>query len=885
MRRLVHRAIAEVRERVRALLFTGRENRELEEELRFHVDRQIEENLRSGLEPREARRQAYLRLGGRSRVREATRDARGVRWIQAVAQDARYGLRGIRKQPGFALTLVLTIGLGVGANAAMFGVVDALLLRPLPYGEPDGLVDVRTFDPESGSIGRYVTLEDAREWTDRQDVLDGAFQHQRGSVLYAGGDEPLSIPVQIVAPSFEEVLRVRPALGRGLEPADAGVGAEPVAVLNDGFWRSAFGADPEALGRVIELDGIRHRIVGVMPKGFKFPTYSHTEAWVALRSDGTGLGQELHRAELTARLRPEDTIETAQARADALAAALGETAPREAPWTVRLSSFSDWRNSAADRSLWFLTAAVGLILLVAILNAMNLLLVRGWSRTRELAARLALGASRTRVIGQLLTEGLVLSLAGGVAAVLFALTALRAMQGIMPPAITFYSPYTVGVEQRTLWFTFLVACTVGIVGGLLPALFATRIGVGALSPATSVHAARTPARSRLRRVIVVAEMAMSVALLVGAGLFINSFTRLVRVDPGFRLEDIAMLNLSLPASEYEDGESRMTFIRALEGRLEAIPGVVGVTTGGGGLPASTYVYGESVQAEGAPPTAGGLPAGGIPLAAVSPDFFDLFDVEILSGRRFGPADAGTDNAIVDVDLARHLWGEASPLGRRFRIGESGNWRTVVGVVGDLRLLGADDRLGDFEILHPAGSGAFSFATLAVRSSGPPEALFPALRDAVHGLSPRQPIADLRTAEAEYMDQIAMPRFLLVLMSMLAGLAIALSTVGIYGVLAYGVAQRRYELAVRIAVGATPPELSRKVLLEGLGLAAAGSTVGVAIALAFSGAIRTLLYGVSPTDPVTIGIVVLGSLAVAAFACWWPARRAGRIDPVRMLNVG
>lgn len=395
--------------------------------------------------------------------------------METLLQDLRYAVRQLVKSPGFTAALVLTLGLGIGASTAMFSVVDALLLRPLPYGEPDELVHVWQVSPESGRENRYIAWEEAQAWKERADFFDGALPHNRGSVLYIGGAEPRTLGMEAVSPNFAEVLRVRPTLGRGFAEADAAPGAEPVVVLNHGFWRTAFGADPGVIGRRIELDGIRHRIIGVMPPGFRFPEYSETEVWLPIHRDGTVLGEEAERVEVLGRVGPGGP-EIAQARAGAFAAALAAEMHGEAGWSARLLPMEEMRARNADLrgAVWFLAGAVALILLIALVNAVSLLLVRGWSRTRELAVRTALGASRHRLVGQFLTESVLLALLSGAVAVVLALFVLDAMRGIMPGWITFFAPYAIEVEPRTLLFTFAVAAATGLLVGLIPAVQATR---------------------------------------------------------------------------------------------------------------------------------------------------------------------------------------------------------------------------------------------------------------------------------------------------------------------------------------------------------------------------------------------------------------------------
>lgn len=873
--------LTDLMHRLRALFTRSREDRELDEELSFHLEMETEANVRRGMSPEEAARRARLRLGGPTQVREATQDARGVRWLEDFAADVRYALRGLRANPLFTTAIILTLGLGVGASAAMFSVVDALLLRPLPYDEPDRLVTVWTSDPETGSGQPYLDADRIRVWSEQDEIFEATFRRTRQTQLFTGGAEPVSLPVERVSPAFVETLGVRPVFGRGFGPADGIEGAEPVALISHGLWHSVYGGEPEAVGRTLELDGIHHTIIGVMPAAFKFPEYARTEAWVALResdSSSRSVG-------MVGRLRGAASTEALQARANVLATTLTDDSPREGGWHVRLAPIGEGRGGDDDvrRSVGLLAGAVTFILLAATLNAINLLLVRGWSRTRELAVRIALGASRRRLVAQFLTESSALALMSGVAAVLLAVIVLRVMQGVLPGSFTFWTPYAFRVEQRTLLFTFGAAAGVGLVIGVLPAILSTRTAAVTASGALTPYAARTPARNRLRQALVITEVALSVTLLVGAGLLIQSFSNLNRVDPGFRLDDVAILTLDMSEHAYPDAQVRMAFLRRIEERIEMLPGVVGATTGGGGLPSGALTFTTAPETgEGPVSTDGEMLI--LPNTSVSPDFFELLDVQPLAGRVFTDVDAGTDHVLVSASLAHFLWGNESPIGQQFRPAPGWEWMTVVGVTGDLKLEGPNTPFGDRSFLTPASNTAAGYASIAVRTTDDPRPHFDAIRAVVHELDATQPIQSLRSAHDIYAETIDMPRFLLIVMATLAAIALLLAVVGVYGVLAFSVAQRRFDLGVRIALGAEPAALSRRVLGEGLGLAGLGVGLGLAGALALSGLIHGLLFDVEPGDPLTYGVVTAVSLLAAAAASWWPARRVGRIDPVAALEA-
>jgi len=863
----------------------------VEWELSHHFEERIEELMVAGLTRREAEAEAERAFGDVERVRAELRhldriSERRLRMserLEAMWLDVKYALRGMRRDPGLTLAVVLTLGLGVGANAAMFGVVDALLLRPLPWLRPAEVMQVEVRAPGQPRGMPYLQWELAREWQRRADFVEGTVLHNRASVLFTEASEPLTLAAQGVTAEFEETLGVQPAQGRGFVPEDMAPGAEAVALIDHAFWRNELGADAAIVGRVVELDGKPHRVIGVMPEGFKFPEYATTEFWLPLKEDGTLLG------------RPQPVVHAISRVADAAgvearAAALGTSLLREqdpaSRQTLGLHSLhaSRGRNPGTMQAIVMLTAAVALILLVAGCNMINLLLVRATSRARELAIRMAVGASRGRVVRQLMTEAAVLSLLSGVVAVLLAMVALKAMQGIMPTSITFFAPYAIGMEGRALFFTFVVAAVSGLVFGSIPAIRAARQTAPAADAGLTTYAGRSRSSARLRRTLVVAETAISVMLLVGAALLIHNFVKLMAIDPGFEPERLAVMKLTISTARYPDAEQRTLYLQRLEERLEAVPGVTGVTLAQGLPPQTNLSFGVQLEAEGSDGPRPDQPQI-VPNASVSPDFFDVVGAEIIAGRALARGDAAAENVVIDEHLARFLWPDGNAVGRRFRMGEQWEWSTVVGVMRDMQMLGPDDRSGDFEILFAMHEeGPAGYLAFAIRTEGDVDALLPRLRAAVREVDAQQPISELEAASTLYVETVDMPRFLLVLMATLGGLALILAGVGIFGVLSFGVSQRAHEMAVRMALGAGVGHVRALVLGEGMLLAAAGTVIGVAAAFAATRLIASALVQVTPGDPASYAVVVIATLTVALAACVAPARRATAIEPARVMRV-
>jgi predicted permease len=863
-------------------------------EIEHHLDERIDELVAQGLTPDAAREEAQRSFGDVARIRrelldiDRRTDRRRVmiRVLDDLMQDVRYALRGMRLNPGIALGVILTLALGIGANSAMFSVVDALLLRPLPYSEPHELVDVYTVTPPNEFGSSNIPYDVARGWQERQDVP--VLLHSRATVLYTGGTAAQHVSVQAVTPEFNDVFGVAPILGRGFAADDAHLSSPDVALIDYAFWRAEFGGDASAIGRTVSLNGIEHTIIGVMPEAFRFPTYSTTSAWIPLRSDGVMLGRSAPVSRVEAAMRaPEAERAALNAQAETAGRAFFQATDPASMTTLRLQPMDELRGrgNRVGQPMLLLSGAVALILIVAGINMVNLLLARGSARTDEMAIRMAVGAARGRIVRQIATEAMLLALFGGAAAVVVALLVLRALQGIMPGSITFFAPYAISIEQRALLFTFAVAVISGLVFGLLPALSATDWARPTADAGLTRYATSTRGQRRLRRGLVVMEVAFAVTLLITASLLINSFVRLMRVDPGMQLDNLAVLQFSVSPTMYPTGAGRGAYLRRLEERITAVPGVESVTLTGGLPPNTSFFFGIALEAAGEPPKPPD-DAAMLPFTEAGADFFDVTGARLLAGRPFRPTEgSGSGSVIVDADLADHLWPDGRAVGRRFRLDSDGDWLTVVGVMGDLRLMGPDERRGEFSLLYPLGGydEIDGQLAMAIRTRGDSPAVLGAIRAAVRDVDPNQPIQELTPATSYYAQAVDMPRFLAVLMGILAGLGLALAGVGIHGVLAFGVAQRRHELGVRLVLGARSVQLGKLIVGEGLILAAVGISLGIAGALLTTRFVRSALYGVDPVDPATFLAVITTVLVITIAATLRPARNAASLDPLDVIR--
>ncbi|HUG39332.1 MAG TPA: ABC transporter permease [Longimicrobiales bacterium] len=866
--------------------------REMDEEMRLHLELEAEELMRTrGLTAGEAWRQAGVAFGGVEQYKETARAARPTRPLEDLVRDATQGVRSLRRSPGFAAVAVLTLGLGIGGTAAIFSVVRGVLLRPLQYPEAGALVTVWSrFLPESGFDFPQFWISPPEYWDYREQnrsLAELAALADVGVTLTDGDAEPQRVEGAKVTGEFFRTLGVDAALGRVLGTEDDAPGGSNRVVLGDGLWRTRYGRDPDILGRTVIVDGVGHEVVGVMPPGFAFPS-RETVLWGPMGLDPANRANRgAHSLQLVGRLAPGVSLAEARAEMRTLMAVWEAEYPEiHTGHFLIVNSLMDDVVGSVRGTLWLLLGAVAFVLLIACANVASLMLGRNEARRRELAVRVALGAGRRRMIQQLLTDSLVLALAGGVLGVGLAWTGMRAIlrlgAGSIPRADA------VALDGGVLLFALGITLLTALLFGLAPAIRGGRQSPGAAMREGGRGGAGGRRASRLRAGLIVAEVALAVVLVAGAGLMIRSFERLTAVDPGFRPEGVLTAQLALPSRDYRDVAAVAAFHAELAARLGALPGVVSVS-GASDLPLYEAPPNVDFEIEGAPPAAPGEPARSGDLVFALPDYPATMGIRMLEGRFFNPSDdvEAPRVAVVSRTAVRIFWGGRSPIGSRIRTAGDPDrpWSTVVGVVEDVKWEGLDagHRPAYFmPVAQPAWRPSTLYYTLRV--DGEPLALAPAVHRAVAGMDERLPLIRVSGMDALVGESVARPRFVMVLLTLFGGVALSLGAVGIYGVVSYGVTRRRRELGIRMALGADGASTAGLVLAQGMRLALAGVVLGLAVTFVTTRLMTGLLFGVSPTDPATLAAVCAVLLAAAVVACWVPAMRAVRLDPVAALRT-
>jgi putative ABC transport system permease protein len=876
--------------RLRALLRRKSMEEELDEELRAHLEHQVEKYVQSGLPPEEARRRARLEFGGLDQVKEECRDARGVNFIETAFQDVRYGLRKLARSPGFTAVAVVTLALGIGANTLIFSVVNAAILHPLSFREANRLVTQWATSPTIGYSGPgTLTDPDYVEWREQNRVFSeiAAFRGQPSNLTSAG--EPARLRGTTISAGLLRVLEVNPALGRAFAPEEENAGHNRVVLLSDRLWRSRFGSDPSVLGKAIKLDGEFYTVIGVMPAGFGFP--NEADVWTPLT-----LASDAHNAtlQIVARLKPGISIE--RARSDV--ALIGKRRPAKQgdwEWHTTLVPLSQAVASEVHTPLFVLFAAVGLVLLIACANVANLFLARATTRQGEIAIRKALGASRSRVIRQMLTESVMIAVFGGSLGLLLAALGesfVAKAASLLPPSFGPPSAAahiaSAGIDFWVLGFTLAISVLTAVLFGLTPAVWASRGELNSNLKEEGRSLTTGRGRGYMRDGIVVAEVALAVILLVGAGLLVRSFLHLLNVDPGFSPQNALTLSISLPDSRYESARPMIAFEQQALKRLSVLPGV---KSAGGvfGLPLGNGAIGGDFTVEGQPEPVPGTQPFIATKAVIGGDYFKAIGIPLLKGRYFDEHDSETAPHVVIVSqsLARHFWPLEQAIGKRLKPGFSNDaWCTVVGVVGDTKQYSLGEPPSPAMYL-PYAQAPDPFLmqdiTLVLRTEADPLSLVTAARRAVQAVDPDLPVFDVATMDQLVCRSASAPRFNAALLGIFAALALVLAAVGIYGVMSYAVVQRTHEIGVRVALGAEASDVLRQVVRQGMLPAVVGIATGTAGAWAVTRFLSSLLFDVRPTDPLTFTLVPLLLAAVAVMACLLLARRATKVDPVVALR--
>jgi predicted permease len=793
-----------------------------------------------------------------------------------VALRLHPAINNLRRAPGFSALVVLTLALGIGATTAMFSVVDAVLINSLPFPNAERLAEVGTVSEKGGNVamsrGTTATLHALRRESNLFTSVEG---YTFGAVNVTGGGDPEIVPAPRVTPGLFAMLGAAPILGRLFSGEDASTG-HAVLISHD-FWTARYGADPNMVGREIIIDDEPHRVIGVMPPAFRFPE-ARAQIWLPLNEAPAPKPRPVQVVVLR---RPELTAAQVNDRLKAMTAewrSAGIVGPAVTLSTDLLLQQRFGRQSGP--ALYTLFGAVWLVLLVACVNVMNLLLVRASSQAGELAVRTALGASSAGLVRGVLFESALLAAAGCVAGLALAQGLLGLILNAAPPNLTFLTSATADLNWRAGLFAVAIAMIACLLAGLLPALRAAR--VNAMEVLKQRAASVSATDDWWQGLLVAAQLSLVLVLLTGSGLLLKSFDRLVRVDPGFAVDELAVLTLQLPAHRYGAPGAGTMFMQDLEQRIEAKRGVRASISGGVPPTGGGFSFGLKPEVEGVGPVDfEGLE---LPFGSVSPDYFETMGIPIISGRAF-TTDDDADAVILNDIMARRLWGDVSPIGRRFRTSPDRPWQTVVGVAGDVKQMGPSDPMGagmEFYRRIPR-DGRNSFFALVMRSGSDLSPLLQAARQSVWEIDPRLPVVEAATMEERISDSIARPRFFLTLSSAFAVTGALLAAIGVYGVAAYWVSRRRREMAIRIALGASAQRVMVLVIRRSARLAFAGAVVGLALTLAGTRAIESMLFQTSGRDPLTLVTVTVLLGAIAILACVGPALRAARVDPMTTLR--
>ncbi|HEX3184589.1 MAG TPA: ABC transporter permease [Pyrinomonadaceae bacterium] len=880
-----------LRDRLKALRQRDSVIDDIDREMRTHLDLQTEANIRAGMSPREAHEQARRSFGNLNRAVDAAYDVKGGGVFETLAQDVRYGARMLLKHKAFTLVAVITLALGIGANSAIFSVVNELLLRPLPYSDPDRIVMLWEVSPE-GRHQNTTSRANFRAWRDQSTSYEhmAAFSDQR--LTLTGNFEPEEVSGQLAIPDMFKVLGVDPILGRTLLPEDGNDSSPLVAVLSYGLWQRRFGGQSSAIGQPIVLNGLKFEIVGVMPPNFQFHikqrsgTGRPAEVWITLPMPTGNTENERGRFLSTvAKLKPGVTPEQAGAELRTIEARLSDEVPQfNKNFSAEVLPLREQFFGNVRRPLWLMLGAVGFVLLIACANVANLLLSLATAREKEIALRAALGARRSRIVRQLLTESLLLALLGSALGLGFAWLGIKALLMISPRDVV--SLQGVGVNLSVLLWTLGVSVLTGIIFGLAPALHISRLNLNeSLKEGGKADSGQATGSRRIRSVLVVSEIALAVVLLASAGLLVRSFIRLQQVDRGFNPDNVLSMVVRLPSARYPQDPQLIQFFNQAMDRLRNLPGVrsagmINFLPLYGGLGSNT---GFKIIGRPEPPPGQGPSCD---VRVVDAGYFQTLGIPLLRGRNFSDSEQREAKRVVLINeaFARKHFPNEDPIGQRVDVAmfEQPTITEIIGVVGNVRYDSLIDEAPP-AVYFPHPELAYPFMTLVLRTDGEPAAIAPAVQREIRAIDPNQPVSDVRTMDQVMAEAVSRSRFNTLLLGLFAALATLLSAVGIFGVMNYSVALRTREIGLRLAIGAQPRQVLLLVLKQGLTLTIAGVGLGLLAAFALTRLLTGLLFGVEAVDATTFTTISLLLVMVSLLACYLPARRAMRIDPMMALR--
>jgi putative ABC transport system permease protein len=873
---------------LRSLFRREQASQELEEELSGFLEMAAEEKMKQGMSRKDALRAVRLERGNLQVTKEVIRDARWESFVETCWRDLRFATRTLRKSPGFTAIAALTLALGIGANTSIFSVVSAVLLRPLPYAEPGQLVFVFEAKPDAGLSGLGMSYPSFAELRDGNRLFSAVAGLGGHALVLTGYGEPSEVSTVPVTPDFFSVLAAEPLLGRLFLPEDGQRGAAPVVIVSENLWRSQFGADPGIVGRSIALDMRSYTVIGVMPASFYTPFLNQAkQVWIPLAQDPlfsvwmTQPPQE-HWMAVLARVRPGISSTQAQTELDTISARLAKDFPTEKGWAIRIEPLQQTLIGDTKLPLLLLLGGVGLVLLIACANVANLLLSRATSRSKEIAIRIALGAGKTRIARQLLTECAILGLLGGLIGILVAYWAVATLGPLLPSGLPKFQ--AIRVDGSVLAFAFALSLATSLLFGLAPLL-----SVAGSDPrkelSEGTRAGESAGPRRARAFLAVGEIALAMVLLTGAGLLMRSFAALTSVNPGFEPNHVVKAMVSLPQYQYTTPKQWAAFSEELTTRLQAQPGMQDSAIAGP-LPIvdccvtlAFQIVGSSPLEAGSTQTANYVPA--------SPRYFSVMRIPLLRGRLFNESDSSSSApvALISEAFAKRYFSNEDPLSRRLTFGFPANGiesREIVGIVGDIHDVSLGKEPGPLMYV-PFAQAPLYGGEVVVRSMLSTSAVVGTIRTVTHSIDKNLPVTDIAALADVLNESVAQPRFRTLLLGLFGAIALLLAAVGIFGVLSYSVSRRTRELGIRMALGAQSSSVLSMILRETLALTLLGIAVGIPCAVVTARLITHLLFTVTPYDPATLALVSLVLVAVGALAGYIPARRATRVNPLVALR--